>query len=90
MDLVHSLVHSLKGIAGNLAATELHATAIEMETLVKQRILLPHQLPQIEDPKLAVHYETSRYGAGGYYDIVQLLDDRWGFMITDAADNTTL
>jgi signal transduction histidine kinase/DNA-binding response OmpR family regulator len=31
----HSLVHNLKGLAGNLAATELLSAAIEMEKLVK-------------------------------------------------------
>ncbi len=31
----HSLVHNLKGLAGNLAATELQAAAVEMEKLVK-------------------------------------------------------
>ena len=32
----YSLVHNLKGVAGNLAATELHSATIEMEKLVKQ------------------------------------------------------
>jgi len=32
---VHSLVHNLKGLSGNLEATELQAAAVEMETLVK-------------------------------------------------------
>jgi two-component system sensor histidine kinase/response regulator len=31
----HSLVHNLKGLAGNLAATELQAAAVAMEKLVK-------------------------------------------------------
>jgi signal transduction histidine kinase/CheY-like chemotaxis protein/HPt (histidine-containing phosphotransfer) domain-containing protein len=31
----HSLVHNLKGLAGNLEATGLQAAAVEMETLVK-------------------------------------------------------
>ncbi|MEE9536859.1 MAG: response regulator [Desulfobacterales bacterium] len=31
----HSLIHNLKGLAGNLAATELQAAAIEIEKLVK-------------------------------------------------------
>ncbi len=31
----HSLIHNLKGLAGNLAATDLQAAAIEMEKLVK-------------------------------------------------------
>jgi two-component system sensor histidine kinase/response regulator len=34
-DQAHSLVHNLKGLAGNLAATGLQAAAIEMEKLVK-------------------------------------------------------
>jgi HPt (histidine-containing phosphotransfer) domain-containing protein len=32
---VHSMVHNLKGLAGNLAATNLQAAAVEMEKLVK-------------------------------------------------------
>jgi CheY-like chemotaxis protein/HPt (histidine-containing phosphotransfer) domain-containing protein len=35
MDLAHQLVHSLKGVAGNLAATDLEAAAIGVEKLVK-------------------------------------------------------
>jgi len=31
----HSLVHNLKGLAGNLAATDLQETALNLETLVK-------------------------------------------------------
>ncbi len=31
----HSLVHNLKGLAGNLEATDLQAATVEMETLVK-------------------------------------------------------
>ncbi|MGB5748313.1 MAG: response regulator [Desulfobacterales bacterium] len=34
-DQAHSLVHNLKGLAGNLAATELQAAAMRMEKLVK-------------------------------------------------------
>jgi CheY-like chemotaxis protein len=35
MDQAHHLVHSLKGVAGNLAATELHTATLEMEKVVK-------------------------------------------------------
>jgi polar amino acid transport system substrate-binding protein len=35
LNLVHSLVHSLKGVAGNLAADELQDAAVAMEKLVK-------------------------------------------------------
>ena len=34
-DQAHSLVHNLKGLAGNLAATDLQAAAMSMEKLVK-------------------------------------------------------
>ena len=34
-DQAHSLVHNLKGLAGNLAATELQAAAVNLEKLVK-------------------------------------------------------
>jgi CheY-like chemotaxis protein len=34
-DQAHSLVHNLKGLAGNLEATDLQTAAVEMETLVK-------------------------------------------------------
>ena len=34
-DQAHSQVHNLKGLAGNLAATELQASAMSMEKLVK-------------------------------------------------------
>jgi two-component system sensor histidine kinase/response regulator len=34
-DQAHSLVHNLKGLAGNLEATDLQAAAMEMEKLVK-------------------------------------------------------
>jgi len=36
-DQVHGLVHNLKGLAGNLEATDLQAAAIKMENLVKGR-----------------------------------------------------
>ena len=49
-----------------------------------QRKLLPKQLPVIDGFKLAVHYETSRYAGGDYYDILELADNCWGFLIADA------
>jgi HPt (histidine-containing phosphotransfer) domain-containing protein len=35
-DQAHSLVHNLKGMAGNLAATDLQAAAVSLEKLVKR------------------------------------------------------
>ena len=49
-----------------------------------QRNLLPERLPHIDGLKLAVHYETSRYAGGDYYDIVALPNGRWGFLVADA------
>ncbi|KPJ77574.1 MAG: chemotaxis protein [Deltaproteobacteria bacterium SG8_13] len=50
-----------------------------------QRVLLPKDLPEIGGLQLAVHYETSRYCGGDYYDFVALPDNRWGFLLADAA-----
>jgi CheY-like chemotaxis protein len=38
MHQVHSLVHNIKGLAGNLSATRLQSAATEMDRLVKQSI----------------------------------------------------
>jgi sigma-B regulation protein RsbU (phosphoserine phosphatase) len=55
----------------------------------EQRRLLPTALPQIERLKLSVYYETSRYAGGDYYDVIELPDNRWGFMMADAAGHST-
>lgn len=49
-----------------------------------QRDLLPEQLPQIDGLRLAAHYETSRYAGGDYYDMAELPDGRWAFLVADA------
>jgi sigma-B regulation protein RsbU (phosphoserine phosphatase) len=49
-----------------------------------QRRLLPKHLPEIEGFELAVHYETSLYAGGDYYDIAKMPDNQWGFLVADA------
>lgn len=49
-----------------------------------QRNLLPEHLPQVEGLKLAVHYETSRYAGGDYYDVAELPNGRLGILVADA------
>jgi len=49
-----------------------------------QRKLLPEGLPDIRGLKLAVHYETSRYAGGDYYDAVGLPDGRCGLLVADS------
>ena len=49
-----------------------------------QRRLLPKKLPEIDSLKLAVHYETSLYAGGDYYDIAEMADGLWGFLVADA------
>ena len=49
-----------------------------------QRRLLPKGLPEIAGLKLAVHYETSLYAGGDYYDIAEMADNQWGFLVADA------
>ena len=47
-DQAHSLVHNIKGLAGNLEATELQAAAVEMEKLVKGK---PEKAPSDQELK---------------------------------------
>jgi serine phosphatase RsbU (regulator of sigma subunit) len=49
-----------------------------------QRDLLPKGLPSIPGLQLAVHYDTSRYAGGDYYDAVKLPDGRCGLLVADS------
>ena len=48
-DQAHSLVHNLKGLAGNLAATKLQAAAVNLEKLVKG---VEKKIPSVKDLNL--------------------------------------
>lgn len=49
-----------------------------------QRNLLPEHLPQVHGLKLAVHYETSRYAGGDYYDFMTLPGGLLATLVADA------
>ncbi len=49
-----------------------------------QKRLLPERLPAIDGFNMAVHYETSRYAGGDYYDIKEINSHQWGFLMADA------
>jgi sigma-B regulation protein RsbU (phosphoserine phosphatase) len=77
----HLTIHRLK------REVEIKKDALENELEVVsdvQRRLLPKRLPEIEGLKLAIHYETSLYAGGDYYDIAKIADTQWGFLVADA------
>ena len=49
-----------------------------------QRGLLPDELPNVSGLDLAVHYDTSLYAGGDYYDVVKLPDGSCVFLVADA------
>jgi phosphoserine phosphatase RsbU/P len=49
-----------------------------------QRELLPEGLPALRGLRLAVHYDTSRYAGGDYYDVAELPDGRCGLLVADS------
>ena len=49
-----------------------------------QRNLLPERLPEVDGLRLAVHYETSRYAGGDYYDFLELSNSRIAVLVADA------
>jgi len=77
----HLTIHRLKREVESQKDQLEHELKVVSEV---QRKLLPKQLPAIDGFKLAAHYETSRYAGGDYYDIIELPDKCWGFLIADA------
>jgi len=77
----HLTIHRLKREVESQKDQLEHELKVVSEV---QRKLLPKQLPIIDGFKLAAHYETSRYAGGDYYDIIELPDNCWGFLIADA------
>jgi len=77
----HLTIHRLKREVENQKDQLEHELEVVSEV---QRKLLPKKLPEINGFKLAAHYETSRYAGGDYYDIIELSENRWGFLIADA------
>jgi sigma-B regulation protein RsbU (phosphoserine phosphatase) len=77
----HLTIHRLKREVESQKDQLEHELEVVSEV---QRKLLPKHLPQIDGFKLGVHYETSRYAGGDYYDIIVLPDNRYGFLIADA------
>jgi sigma-B regulation protein RsbU (phosphoserine phosphatase) len=77
----HLTIHRLKREVENQKDQLEHELEVVSEV---QRKLLPKRLPEIDGFKLAAHYETSRYAGGDYYDIIEIADNFWGFLIADA------
>jgi sigma-B regulation protein RsbU (phosphoserine phosphatase) len=77
----HLTIHRLKREVESQKDQLEHELEVVSEV---QRKLLPKKLPEIDGFKLAVHYETSRYAGGDYYDIIKLPENCWGFLIADA------
>jgi sigma-B regulation protein RsbU (phosphoserine phosphatase) len=49
-----------------------------------QRRIIPRQLPELPGIRLAVHYTTSRFAGGDYYDAVGLPGGCCGLLVADA------
>jgi sigma-B regulation protein RsbU (phosphoserine phosphatase) len=82
----HLTIHRLRREVQNQRDQLEHELEVVSEV---QRRLLPKRLPKIEGLNLAVHYETSRYAGGDYYDIIEITDNQWGFMVADAEGHSS-
>ena len=77
----HLTIHRLRREVENQKEKLEHELVVVSDV---QRKLLPKQLPEIENLRLAAYYQTSRYAGGDYYDIAELPDQRWGILVADA------
>ena len=50
-----------------------------------QLSLLPHELPNIPNFDLAIHYEAAERAGGDYYDFFELPSGKWGILIADVS-----
>lgn len=82
----HLTIHRLRREVQNQRDQLEHELEVVSEV---QRRLLPKRLPKIEGLNLAVHYETSRYAGGDYYDIIEITDNQWGIMVADAEGHSS-
>jgi sigma-B regulation protein RsbU (phosphoserine phosphatase) len=82
----HLTIHRLR------REVEAQRNALERELEVVAEIqsdLLPERLPEIDGMKLAAFYKTSRFAGGDYYDILELPNNQWGFMMADAEGHSS-
>jgi CheY-like chemotaxis protein len=81
MNHAHSLVHNLKGLAGNLAATALLSAAIEMEKLVKGE---SNKIPS--DKQLTQTYKNLENAINKALESVQTLGTRAKEKVSNLSD----
>jgi len=73
--------------------TRLLQEAIEKERLkadIKiaseiQKLLIPNQLPEIEDLEIAATYIPCKEMSGDFYDIIPMKDGKWAFIMADVS-----
>jgi CheY-like chemotaxis protein len=83
MNQAHHLVHSLKGVAANLAATDLQAAAVEMEKLVKPGEAKQPPAPDMLSSKLSALQQVlkvtlqsiEKLGPAGVAPVDELAED---------------
>jgi len=76
-----------------LKNTRLLQEAIEKERLkadIKiaseiQKLLIPNQLPEIEDLEIAATYIPCKEMSGDFYDIIPMKDGKWAFIMADVS-----
>jgi CheY-like chemotaxis protein len=83
MDLVHSLVHNLKAVAGNLSATDLLAAVVEMEELVRREDEATAPTPETLEQKLAVLEKALEQALGSVQTLGPPAEDRTAEQASD-------
>jgi sigma-B regulation protein RsbU (phosphoserine phosphatase) len=88
------LHEATSGLQPNDAETHLARALAQLDRERKavgeiQLSLLPASLPEIPGFEMSSYYRPSELASGDYYDVVPLIEDRWGFVMADVAGHGT-
>lgn len=89
-ELAEPMIHSRLEEAEASRAAACAALERERKAIGEiQQWLLPAALPEIPGFEMSPYYRASEQAGGDYYDVVPLVDGKWGFVMADVSGHGT-
>ncbi len=80
----NTLAYELHDLQNKLLEQERIKRDLEIAHTIQQA-LLPNHIPEIPGLQLAAHYNSATSVGGDYYDVVQVNENTWAFIIADVS-----